>query len=98
VLEHFALQTFAGHVDEDFVATPPEGGPVTLCLVEASALGDAPNAQTRAPFSIIFRGPRDPALAQGIHRLEHGSIGTFELFLVPIQPEADGPRYQAVFA
>lgn len=91
------MQTFAGHVDEEFAATSPDGTPVTLCLVEARALGEAPDANTRAPFSIIFRGPPDHTLAQGIHRLDHQTVGTFELFLVPIQPEADGARYEAVF-
>jgi hypothetical protein len=50
-------------------------------------------------FSLIFRGPRDPTLAQRIHPVEHPTLGTLTIFLVPIGPEGDPTElhYQAVF-
>jgi hypothetical protein len=30
-------------------------------------------------------------------RLEHSALGLLELFLVPIEPDAAGLRYQAIF-
>jgi hypothetical protein len=29
--------------------------------------------------------------------MEHAAIGTFELFLVPIGPDREGMRYEAIF-
>lgn len=36
-------------------------------------------------------------LGQGTFELEHEKLGTFPLFLVPIGPDHQGFRYQAVF-
>jgi hypothetical protein len=36
-------------------------------------------------------------LPQRIYRIEHATLGAFDLFLVPIGPDAQGLRYQAVF-
>jgi hypothetical protein len=46
---------------------------------------------------LLFRGPRTPVLPQRIYRLEHAVMGPLEIFLVPIGPDAEGMRYQAVF-
>jgi hypothetical protein len=51
----------------------------------------------RAPFSIVFRGPLQPVLSQGIRRVEHNGLGELDLFLVPIGPDETGMRYEAVF-
>jgi len=99
VLADFTLETFSPHRDEDFTLAPPDGGdPMTLRLIDARSLGPSPAQGLRAPFSIIFRGPADRALGQGTYPVAHNAIGAFELFLVPVQPDADGPRYEAVFA
>ena len=70
--------------------------PVALDLVEIVAGGQALRRGRRA-FSLIFRGPRGPWLRQGTYRLEHPMMGPLEIFLVPITPEPDGARYEAVF-
>jgi len=48
-------------------------------------------------FSLFFRGPLAAQCNQGIHALHHEKLGSFDLFLVPIGPDAQGMRYQAVF-
>jgi hypothetical protein len=48
-------------------------------------------------FSVYFTGPADPFLPQGIYTLEHEQMGVSELFLVPIEQNASGFRYEAVF-
>jgi hypothetical protein len=98
VLADFTLQTFSVHLDEDFAVALPEGDDVALRLIEARSLGPSPAEGMRAPFSIIFRGPADRPLGQGTHHVAHDDVGAFELFLVPIQPDAVGPLYEAVFA
>jgi len=49
-------------------------------------------------FSLIFRGSRGAALVQDTYRVEHPQLGVFPLFLVPIGPNQDDMRYQAIFA
>ena len=58
----------------------------------------------RAPFSVLFHGPLEPVMPQGIYQLEHEHFGTLELFVVPIGPNEVAPRetptamrYEAVF-
>jgi hypothetical protein len=76
---------------------------IDLELIEAQAIGEGRRSDSagirRQPFSLIFRGPRDPMLTQRIHAIEHPTLGTLAIFLVPIMPEGDltGLRYQAIF-
>lgn len=85
--------TFEPHVGEAFVVTDASA-PTTLQLQEVHALADhSRGTAKRAPFSLLFTGPEESPLPQGIHVLEHDELGTIELFLVPIA----AARYEAVF-
>jgi len=70
-------------------------------LVSATAFPSRPGGPghpaRRAPFSVIFRGPPTPVLPQRIYRIENDSMGTFDLFIVPIGPDETGMQYEAVF-
>jgi hypothetical protein len=99
------MTDLAALTDEDFA--PHSGSsfrlhlagaaePLDLELVEITTGGQAPG-QNRRSFSLVFRGPRSPWLRQGNYRLEHASMGALELFMVPINPDSQGPLYQAVF-
>jgi hypothetical protein len=70
--------------------------PIDLELVEVAAGGQPPPARRR-PFSLVFRGPRQPWLPQSTYRLEHDAMGAFDLFLVPIAADAQGATYESVF-
>ena len=49
-------------------------------------------------FSLTFAGPKDPVLTQDNYLFEHGSIGRFEMYIVPIvSRNSNRPFYQAVF-
>jgi hypothetical protein len=48
-------------------------------------------------FSLHFRGPSSPQLAQQIHRLDHQQLGVFEIFLTPISADGQGTVYEAIF-
>ncbi len=67
-------------------------------LVRTDCLAPAGPRSARQPFSLVFRGPREPLLPQRIYRLEHPQIGAFDAFLVPIGPDAEGQRYELIFA
>lgn len=48
-------------------------------------------------FSVFFTGPAKPFLPQRTYSLSHDAMGTFDIFLVPIKPDGEGARYEAVF-
>lgn len=99
LLAEFTVVTFAERIGNGFRARV--GGERIALLELVAAIpyaGDATRATERAPFSLVFRGPRGVALPQGTYRVEHDDLGGFPLFLVPIAPDATGPRYEAVFA
>jgi hypothetical protein len=98
MLESFELGTFEPHLGESFRIQKVDSSWAEVTLIEATALGEGALAEgLRAPFSIVFRGPQNPLLPQRTYRVEHENLGAFELFLVPIGPDGEGMRYEAVF-
>ena len=93
---------FEGRVGETFDVSADGGPTIRTELVEATESselgGTGPQGQERRQFSLVFRGPPEPALSQAIHRVEHAELGELHLFLVPLGPDGEGVRYQAVFA
>lgn len=71
-----------------------ESAPVMLEMVEISELKLSPQQER---FAIVFRGPNDAVLGQGMRRFEHDKMGEFELFLVPISQDERGICYESVF-
>lgn len=88
------LDTFTPHVGGDF--TLPGG--TTLRLAGASPAGDGAAPGGRSPFSLLFCGPSDRPLDQGIHELTHPALGDLALFLVPVGRAGDELQFEAVFA
>lgn len=93
--ELITIDAFRGREGETFVlhATPDLRFDLTLDHVRALNQG----AGNREPFSLEFRGPTDPVLAQRIFRFTNEGLGELEIFIVPIGVDADGARYEAVF-
>jgi hypothetical protein len=74
----------------------PEG-PIECELIEVNEFAGEVTSAPRAPFAVVFRGPLEPFLPQGMHRFEHEALGSLDLFLVPIGPDDGAMRYEAVF-
>ena len=68
---------------------------MTLELAEVRRLGQA--MREGGAFSLLFVSPPGPFLPQAIYPLTHTSLGTLEIFLVPIGPVGGGNAYEAVF-
>ena len=74
-------------------------------LAEITEFPAAPASTFRTPFSVLFHGPLEPVLPQGIYDLEHEQFRVSGLFIVPIGPAdpaergqaATAMRYEAVF-
>jgi|SRR5689334_3562504 len=85
---------FSQHANTTFQVQSDQGTAVELELMEISELKVHPNQEE---FAIVFRGPLNGFLQQGIRSLTHDQMGEFELFIVPIRQDADGFYYEAVF-
>jgi hypothetical protein len=90
----FSLDVFSPLVGDTFWIRA-EGKRVEARLTEASRLGTQNGP--RVPFSLVFVGPGRFVLPQQIYRVEHDKLGEMEIFLVPLGPEGEGMRYEAVF-
>ena len=101
MLDKLTVSDFAEHLDSTFLMHPESGDPLEVKLIEATELssgtGPGEELRKRKPFSLVFRGPKEPELPQKIYKMEHGKLGTLDLFLVPIGPDKEGVCYQAIF-
>lgn len=97
-LRKLTRDDFTGCLGETFVIRVPEAPEIDLRLAEANTTGG--DSDDREPFSLIFLGPAEPILQQAIYPLEHESLGTISLFLVPVGPDPTRShiQYEAVFS
>jgi hypothetical protein len=98
--ENLTCSVFAGCLHDSFrVHVGPE--PVEVELIEARELSSRaprpPELGPRQPFALLFRGPRAAPFGQRTYRVEHDRLGAFDLFLVPVGPDDQGLRYEAIF-
>ena len=94
VLDDLSASVFAAQLDTEFRVAFEGIPPVMLELFEVTE-GDPASVQEH--FSLVFRGPHDRVLSQGMCRMEHAELGVVVLFIVPIGPDSRGMRYEAVF-
>ena len=95
MLESMSLATFTELLHSDFrILTNSDGPAVVVKLAQAVDLGSSPRQEQ---FSILFRGPLEQALGQGLYRMEHDRLGSFDLFIVPVGRDAQGYQYEAIF-
>ena len=93
--DNLHLETFAENLQTKFQASAEDMKTVELEMVSAADKGSGPREEQ---FSIIFRGPLDAFLEQRTYKMEHPRMGTFDLFLVPINMDNEGFYYEASFA
>jgi hypothetical protein len=97
MLDKLTIQNFQDHLNEE-VKVLAGAQTFDFELVEAAEMTSAAvGASGRGPFSVIFRGPEEPILPQAIYRVSHKKLGELDLFLVPLGPDREGVRYEAVF-
>jgi hypothetical protein len=71
------------------------GATVAMKLLRVDPAGAS--GRKGGAFSLIFATPRGPWLPQAIYPMRHAALGTMEIFLVPIGPQAEANGYQAIF-
>lgn len=93
MLDEWTRDAFAANLHTSFLILFPSHT-LSLTLVE---LTDQPSSPRLETFSLLFRGPADTLLPQGMYAIRHDQMGTAELFLVPVARHGDGLYYEAVF-
>jgi hypothetical protein len=95
MLDNLKEETFARQLHTKFMLHPEPERTLELELIEVSSDGQrkTPGGES---FSMVFRGPADPSLPQRTYRMEHGELGAFDLFIVPIRRDQDGLYYEAI--
>src|SRR5262245_31830038 len=87
-------EEFSKHANTKFQVPMDEHPPVELDLIEVSELKMYPRQEE---FTILFRGPLEAFLDQGVRPIKHDQMGEFELFIVPIKQDEQGFYYEAIF-
>jgi hypothetical protein len=71
---------------------------VDLTLAEVKSYMPGPSEEkSMERFSLFFDGPSDFLLPQQSFPMGHDTMGDFDIFLVPINGDEKGIRYEAVF-
>ena len=92
--EFFTIDMFSGHVGTKFLMHCGESQTAEL---ELQSVRDVGSSARQQQFSLVFLGPENAPLAQGIYRVGHDALGELSLFLVPIGKDNSGVSYEAVF-
>jgi hypothetical protein len=103
LIDRATSETFAPHLGEPFSVRPQEGEPFEVVLTSCTETPyGSPEAWQgelrRVPFSLIFHGPAEWAVDQQTCSFAHPALGDFALFVVPLGPDEQGMRYEAVIS
>lgn len=92
-MRSLVLDDFAGRVGEGFDV---EAGETAFPLVLESVKALGGSARPGGAFNLLFRGPADPVLSQGIYRFRLEGEAA-DIFIVPVARDESGTLYEAVF-
>lgn len=95
MLDELTRASFEPHLNTTFRLDHDEAGKLNLELTEAT--DKTPEGVAGEQFSLIFKGPPEPYLAQQTYALKHPTLGQIDLFLVPVGKQEDGFLYEAYF-
>jgi len=93
--ETLTRQTFVPLIGATFTLRPASGGAVSAKLDRVDARPNPPRTSGEA-FSLLFTRPRQNRLAQGTYTVEHPSIGSIPLFVVPVGRAEKAHDYEVV--
>jgi hypothetical protein len=94
-LDKITMRHFVERTGTTF-AVRAESGTVKLTCVSAED-HNVRKVRGLDAFVVIFRGPGESPLTEGIYAFSHGSLDDFDLHIAPHGADAQGLLYQAVF-
>ncbi|WP_245840786.1 DUF6916 family protein [Puniceibacterium sediminis] len=68
---------------------------VRLKLIEVRKLGAG--ERKGGAFSLLWQGPPHPVLPQATYQMSQDTIGSHDIFLVPVSWKDAGVEYEAIF-
>jgi len=93
-LEHLTRDQFAEHLNTTFkIYVTPETS-VEAELTEVSEIRKRPRQEA---FSLLFLALTDTPFEQAAYQVEHPTLGSDILFLVPIEKTGKGIYYEVLF-
>ncbi len=98
------IETFMERVGETFELTNLDGETIEVVLSSCEETPYTLPAEweedvKRTPFSLLFHDPDASRVApQQVFTVRNTELGEFELFLVPLGPDENGMRYEAVIS
>jgi hypothetical protein len=96
MLDTLTLNRWRECLGQDFRVHLGQEAGLDLKLTSVTPLG-AESGYRRQPYSLLFAGPLTPILPQAIYPLRNESMGELEIFLVPLGPQGQAMRYEAIF-
>ncbi len=90
----FHSKSFAAQLHTTFQVHSGNAAPVKLELIEVNEPPSPPRVEC---FSLHLRGPVAPRLGQGIHRFEHATLGSLDMFLTVTGADEQGTNYEVIF-
>ena len=97
MLEKLTASDFSPLLEQKFQIKLAGNTTLVVQLTEVTISKNIDERNGRQSFSIVFRGPRDLEMTQGMYPVSHEKLGEFNLFMVPIGPDEKGLCYEAVF-
>ena len=94
MLDQLHAPVFAENLHSQFEI---EGAPDQWLCFELTEVTERHDVPRQEMFSLIFRGPAEPALPQRMYRFRHPKIGEESMFFVPIAKDESGMQYQVIF-
>lgn len=88
---YLRLATYVPLVGSTFKIHREGSSPLSVKLAAATRLPGVGES-----FSLMFRGHANATLGQQIYHLEHPSLGTFPLFVVPVGRATKGQDFQVI--
>lgn len=94
---YYSKSTFTPYVGSEFRVHWDGSKVRRIKLVEVREIAGGGSAEQS--FSLLFTGPKGKTLAQRTYPVEHGALGKFSLFLVPVglRDGASVEYFEAVF-
>ena len=95
--ELFQIGNFEKALNSQFIFHATTGEAITTELVKVNANGYTIPGKGKENFSLLFNDKVNPAIGQGIVKVEHQNLGSFEMFVTPVIPDRPGICYESVF-
>ncbi len=93
--ENITLESIKPCEGDMFTLKLKNGSELELMLTEVKS--GRKLSEDHECFSLLFQDEARSSLHQRIYELDHTEMGTFSLFLVPVDADEKGHYYEAVF-